>query len=309
MTIKKKKNGIILVLSLFLMMIATGSLIVFINLKEPILTSETVKQNKETVSNATVNENIDNTYDNSDTVSVDTTTTVASDNEYVEGVITDNVNSVFIGQIGTQNVLMSIYRNSEQLTASCITQNDDNREITLHGTIQTNIASFNLYSEDNEIIFKGTIIPNTEKGELIEGTYTSPENLTGVPFSLALSYSIDPSIKTRYSDVTSSSTTEVEQFAKKIKKYIIEDNKSDLANLIDYPINVTINDVKVRIHSAKEFEQNYNNIITPDFKERVSKAYTRYLNSNYMGIMLGNGEIWFGDVIGKEGLHIFAINN
>lgn len=292
MTMKKKKNGIKWLLSLFLMMIVTGSLIVFVNGKEPILTSETVKQYKETVSNSTVNENI-----------------VASDNEYVEGVLTDNVNSVFIGQIGTQNVLMSMYRNGQQLTASYITQNDDNREITLHGTIQTNTASFHLYSEDNEIIFKGSIIPNTEKGDLIEGTYTSPENLTGVPFSLALSYSIDPSIKARYSNVTSSSTTEVEAFAKKIKKYIIEDNKSDLANLIDYPINVTINDVKVRIHSGKEFEQNYNNIINPDFKERVSKAYTRYLYSNYMGIMLGNGEIWFGDVIGKEGLHIFAINN
>ena len=43
-------------------------------------------------------------------------------------------------------------------------------------------------------------------------------------------------------------------------------------------------------------------------KETISKSYTKYMFGNYMGIMIGNGDIWFAYWEDK-GLRIYAINN
>ncbi|MCG8499218.1 MAG: hypothetical protein MJB12_02270 [Firmicutes bacterium] len=229
------------------------------------------------------------------------------DIEKVERVISNDSNSVFKGKIGTKKICMAIYRNEEQLTASYITPNEDDGEINLQGTIQINTASFILYNEDNDIFFTGKIKPNTLKGERLEGIYTSPKNEAGTPFSLVLTYGIGKTFETRY-PLTTANTEDVEEFARKIKRYIIKDNKEGLAELIHYPIHVTINDSEVSINNAKEFKQNYDDIINADFKVRISNSYTKYMNSNYRGIMLELGMIWF-DNWDNKGLRIIAINN
>lgn len=227
------------------------------------------------------------------------------DIEKVESVISNKANSVFEGNIGTHNICMAIYRDGEQLSASYVTQNDDDGEIKLQGTIQVDNASFILQNEDNDIIFKGTIKPDTKEGEILDGTYTTVEE---TPFSLTLTHAIGNTYETRYS-IPNSNTEDIEEFAKKIKEYIIEDNKQGFSKLIDYPVNIKINGKKIMINSPEEFEKRYNDIINSDFKDALSKAYTKYLNSNSTGIMLSNGKIWINYMNDKEGLRIFAINN
>jgi len=227
------------------------------------------------------------------------------DIEKVESVIEDNINSVFEGSIGNQNICMAIYRDGKQLSASYITQNDDDGEIQLHGTIQPDNASFILQSENNNIIFRGAIKPDTKDGEILDGTCTNVEESH---FSLILTHAIGNTYETRYS-ITGSNTDDIEGFSKKIKEYIIINNKQGFADLINYPIYVKIDDKKIKINNAEEFEKNYDNIINSDFKEALSKSYTKYLNSNSTGIMLANGRIWINYINEKEGLRIFAINN
>ncbi|MFA9466131.1 MAG: M56 family metallopeptidase [Velocimicrobium sp.] len=229
------------------------------------------------------------------------------DTEKVEGVISNNCNSVFEGNIGTQNICMAIYRDGEQLTASYITQNDEDSEIKLHGVIEINTASFALHSEDNDITFIGTIKPDTVEGELLEGSATSSKNEEETKYKLALSHGIGNTFETRY-PLTTANTEDVEEFARKIKSYIIENNKKGLAELVVYPISVTINGSKVSISNKKKFEENYADIMNAEFKKRISNSYTKYMNSNYMGIMIGDGEIWF-DNWNDKGLRIYAINN
>jgi beta-lactamase regulating signal transducer with metallopeptidase domain len=230
-----------------------------------------------------------------------------NETEKVEGVISDNYNSVFDGNIGEQSISMAIYRDGDQLTASYITQNDEDSEIHLQGAIDINTASFTLYSEGNSIIFKGTLKPDTSEGELLEGTYTSSKNEEENAFTLALSHGIGNTYETRY-PLTESNTEDVETFARKIKSYVKDNNKKSLAELIAYPISVSINGAKVSISKEEEFEQNYDDIMNAELKGRISKSYTKYMFSNYMGIMLGNGEVWFENWEGK-GLRMIAINN
>ena len=227
------------------------------------------------------------------------------DIEKVEAVIADNCNSVFEGKIGTQNICMAIYRDGGLLTASYITQNDQNSEIDLQGTIQIDTASFVLNSKDRAT-FMGTIEPETQEGTLIEGTYRSATN-GDIEFTLTLSHTIGNTYESRY-PLTSANTKDVEEFANKIKLYVTENNKTELADLIDYPIKVAINGSKVSINNKKEFEQKYDDIINEEFKEKINNCYTKYLFSNYMGIMMGNGEIWF-ESLNDKGLRVYAINN
>lgn len=228
------------------------------------------------------------------------------DIEKVEAVIANDCNSVFEGKIGTQNIGIAIYRDEDLLTASYITQNNQDNEINLQGTIQTNTASFVLNSKDGAT-FMGTIEPETQKGTLLEGTYTSTTNGEDTKFALTLSHTIGNTYESRY-PLTGANTKDIEEFANKIKLYITENNKTGFANLIAYPIKVAINGSKVPINNKKEFEQRYDDIINAEFKEKINNCYTKYLFSNYMGVMLGNGEIWF-ESLNNNGLRVYAINN
>lgn len=228
------------------------------------------------------------------------------DIEKVEAVIADDCNSVFEGKIGTQNICMAIYRDGDLLTASYITQTDQDSEIDLQGTIQTNTASFVLNGSDGAT-FVGAIEPETLKGTLLEGTYASATNGENAEFALTLSHTIGNTYEARY-PLTSANTKDIEEFANKIKLYVTENNKAGLADFIAYPIKVVINGSKVTINNKKEFEQKYDDIINAEFKEKIDNCYTKYLFSNYMGVMLGNGEIWF-ESLNNDGLRVYAINN
>lgn len=57
-----------------------------------------------------------------------------------------------------------------------------------------------------------------------------------------------------------------------MKDYILNDDKMSLAELIDYPINVTIDSDEVTIDNSEEFVENYDKIVNPTFKEAISKA-------------------------------------
>jgi hypothetical protein len=154
---------------------------------------------------------------------------------------------------------------------------------------------------------KGIIKPNTADGELLEGTYTASGTGEVTTFTLALSHTIGNTIEERY-PYMNANTLDVEEFARKIKSYVIENKKKEFAALVVYPIMVTINDTKVSISNSEEFEKNYDEIINAHLKERITSSYTKYLNGNEMGVMMGYGEVWF-DNWKDQGLRIIAINN
>ncbi|MEY8353920.1 hypothetical protein AALB39_11245 [Lachnospiraceae bacterium 54-53] len=226
-----------------------------------------------------------------------------------ESVVENERISIFEGMIGPQKIRLSIYRKDDQLTASYVKRNEEENEIKLEGTINTKTTSFQLNNEEKGISIMGRILPATAEGDVLEGAYTSPESATGFKFLVSLAYGMTASPDAPYSMVTGSTADEVEAFAGKIKKYILEDNKKDLAGLISYPITVTMDGTVTAINTAEEFEKNYDKIITAEFRSRIADTYTKYLFTNYMGIMMENGALWFSDGNGGAGLKIISINN
>lgn len=241
------------------------------------------------------------------TASSETAALSPEDISMIEGIISNQNTSVFNGNVGKQSIYMAIFRNENKLSASYVTSYDDDTETHLTGSIDVNSASFALSNKDGSITFQGLIKPGTQKGDLLAVDYKNKKDNIEENFDLSLSHSFASSPQERYL-FAEASTEEVETFAKNIKLYITSDKKKELAEMIQYPISVTIGNEKKTINSSEELIQSYDDIITADFKDKISKSYTRYLFSNDKGIMMGNGEIWIHSLDDK-GLRIFAINN
>ncbi|PPK79577.1 hypothetical protein BXY41_10955 [Lacrimispora xylanisolvens] len=225
----------------------------------------------------------------------------------IQDIISDQTTSVFDGAVGEQNIGMAIYRSGSELTASLFTANEEDPETKLLGTLNKDTSSFVLTSEDGSITFEGTLSPDTSNGDRLTGTFKNTKDQSETEFHLTLSHSVGSPLEGRY-PLVNADAADVENFARQIKLNIVEDKKHEFADLINYPINVTINNKKISINSSEEFIQHYNDIVTSDFKNKLSDSYTKYLFSNSMGVMLGDGEIWF-DKFHDQGFRIYAINN
>jgi hypothetical protein len=247
------------------------------------------------------------TPESSTGIPVESTEETTGDTSEIQDIISNQTTSVFHGAVGEQKIGMAIYRNGSELTASFFTANEGDPETKLLGTLNKNTSSFLLTSEDGSITFEGSLSPDTSKGDRLTGLFKNTKDQSETEFHLTLSHSVGSTLEGRY-PLVDADAADVENFARQIKLNIMEDKRQEFADLINYPINVTINNKKISIHSSEEFIQHYNDIITSDFKNKLSDSYTKYLFSNSMGVMLGNGEIWF-DLFKDKGYRIYGINN
>lgn len=168
-------------------------------------------------------------------------------------------------------------------------------------------------SGKNTGVFKGTM----STVDKIEGTWLSVDGKKSYPFTLSLKSSL-PGVEygKRYSvAVGAVSDQDVESFVSKIQEYIINGNKEQLATQVTYPITAKINGKVTIIHTKDEFIKNYDQIFDSNYKQVISKAYTKYLFANWQGIMLGGGQynMWIHNSAVSNAdtskLMIKAINN
>ena len=212
-------------------------------------------------------------------------------------------------------IQMSIYKSDKdkELVGTYFYEKQG-KEIKLKGKSGgTNII---LYEYDeagkNTAIFQGTM----KTVDKIEGTWRSVDNKISYPFTLSLKSNIaSDEYGKRYAVALNTKTDkDVEEFARKIQNYIVNDNKELLVDQIKYPINAKIDGKLVKIENKDYFIKNYDRIINPNYKSAISSAFTKYLFVNYQGIMFGQNEynMWINEITstnGKSKLMITAINN
>jgi len=76
------------------------------------------------------------------------------------------------------------------------------------------------------------------------------------------------------------------------KQAVADHDAAKVAELIDYPLRVTIGGKKSRVGSAKEFLARYAQIMTPAIQDVVTQQRYADLFVNSAGVMFGNGEVW-----------------
>lgn len=92
-----------------------------------------------------------------------------------------------------------------------------------------------------------------------------------------------------------------------IQEMLASDERSALASMVAFPIKVRLGGKQVEITSKKQFLGHYGEIVNAKVRRAVARQNADGLFANYQGVMIGDGEIWFGPREGK--LCIIAINN
>jgi hypothetical protein len=80
------------------------------------------------------------------------------------------------------------------------------------------------------------------------------------------------------------------------QKAVAAHNSAGVAELVSYPISVSVNGRKTTIPNAKAFIANYDAIMTPDIVSTVTSQKYEDLFVNSHGVMFGNGQVWVNGV-------------
>jgi len=89
-------------------------------------------------------------------------------------------------------------------------------------------------------------------------------------------------------------------FVSEFQVMVAGGQKEAIAELVKYPIN--------NATDKQEFIKNYDLIFNQKVKQAVLSQDVKQIWRNYQGAMIGNGEVWFGEIPGA-GYRIIAINN
>lgn len=192
-------------------------------------------------------------------------------------------------------IQMSIYPLEKDIVGTYYYDKNEN-ELKLKGKAgEKNIILYE-YDETgkNTGIFQGTM----STVDKIEGTWISADNKISYPFILSLEDIISGvEYGKRYDKVVNNkSDQDVENFVSKIKSDILNSNKIQLAEEINYPISVKINKKIIKIENKDDLIKNYDQIFHVNYKQEISKAPTKHLFVNNQGIMFADGNIWINDV-------------
>jgi hypothetical protein len=100
-------------------------------------------------------------------------------------------------------------------------------------------------------------------------------------------------------------------FLAALQAAVAQENRGQVADLVAFPLNVNAGVAKVIVPSKQEFIDNYEQIITPAVKAAILAQTAAGLFVNWQGVMIGNGEVWFGGVGNAPPyqVRIIAINN
>lgn len=208
----------------------------------------------------------------------------------------------FNGSIAENDIVVNIYRDSIGNLIGDYCYKKYETRIPLKGKLNGN--AFFLYEFIGKNInakFNGKI---DEEKNIITGKWLSTTH-SDMVFFLKLSSQTGGSLDNKYSKGTNE---EVENFFKKIKESILNDEKIWLSKNTKLPIEIYVGKKKIKIKSQKQFIASYSQIISKSLKKRVAESCICDIFSTSRGAMIANGFIWINEYDDHR-LKIIAINN
>jgi len=90
---------------------------------------------------------------------------------------------------------------------------------------------------------------------------------------------------------------------------VARNDREQAATFALYPIRVNVGKVAVNVADKEAFVKQYDRILTEDVRKALAAQDVNTLFANDKGIMVGNGEIWFGVAPGTpERYGIISVN-
>lgn len=161
--------------------------------------------------------------------------------------------------------------------------------------------------------FEGKFIESDPQGkfdgsklqcEVIVGFWQKANSSDKLALYLSMESSTSGTLQSRYSEAGADNDELIHRNAQKFRDAVKANKKEVVAKLVTYPIKVALNGKETVIKSQRELIANYAIVFSPKYREAIVNAAPRNMFANASGIMLGNGEVWFG-ADGK----VIALNN
>jgi hypothetical protein len=92
-----------------------------------------------------------------------------------------------------------------------------------------------------------------------------------------------------------------------LQKAVAGHEAATVANLIDYPINVSVGGKRRTIKSARDFVNQYNAIMSPSIAKVVVDQKYEDLFVNYRGVMFGRGQVWLNGICRDKACKAFDV--
>lgn len=96
------------------------------------------------------------------------------------------------------------------------------------------------------------------------------------------------------------SESELKPFYLKVKAAILSKDYEVIASMLSFPTSLYIDGIPTRAKSKEEFIMNGDKIINERILRAVYCSTYETLWSNYSGVMLGQGELWFNKIKEKD---------
>ncbi len=102
-------------------------------------------------------------------------------------------------------------------------------------------------------------------------------------------------------------------FLHELQSAVGEHARQRVAAMVSYPLRTRIKSQWVRLHTRAEFLAHYDELLTPKTQQAIALQSYGDLFSNSHGVMIGQGEVWFGGVCedhacSARSIKIIAIN-
>jgi len=96
------------------------------------------------------------------------------------------------------------------------------------------------------------------------------------------------------------SESELKPFYLKVKGAILSKDYHAIATMLQFPTSLYVDGIPTRVISKDEFIKNGEKIINKRILRAVYCSTYETLWSNYSGVMLGQGELWFNKIKEKD---------
>lgn len=107
--------------------------------------------------------------------------------------------------------------------------------------------------------------------------------------------------------VAGTSEEEARKFLVDLQKEIASGDKERVVSMVKYPIAAWVGDHDVTFRTAAKLFASYDLVFTPQLKKTIAQARVECLFTNWQGVMIHDGEVWFRPN-GERGLKIVKIN-
>jgi len=101
----------------------------------------------------------------------------------------------------------------------------------------------------------------------------------------------------------------VADFLRSLQQAVAKNERAKVAAMVNYPVSMIIRGRKLKLRNQADFLRRYDVAINHKVKQAIADQKPDDLFVNYQGVMIGDGEIWFGHPYQSKQIKVIAINN